>query len=280
MRFQMIFWLIFTHLPPSAKNVKTVNHRQNKQQQGIAQQKIAAHRGVSAHYPENTFSAFDAARQASVHWIETDVSMLEDETLIIFHDDRQGRTVSGDKLVAESVWADFAAADAGLWKGKAFAGQNVPTLAELLVWQQQHDIGLNLEIKCHGGRQHRTAHQLSSVLTRAGTDDLIISSFDLQFLSILRQLRPDLCLASIHDEPVQVTTLLTDKISIDAAHLNHRLIQSAEDVAAFHEKGLDVRVWTVNDADRAARLFGWGVDMVISDDPEQFRTAVTSLSFG
>ena len=39
-------------------------------------QKIAAHRGLSGRYPENTMLAFDAARQAGVRWIETDISML------------------------------------------------------------------------------------------------------------------------------------------------------------------------------------------------------------
>ena len=43
-------------------------------------QKIAAHRGLSGQYPENTLLAFEAARQAGIIWIETDVSMLKDET--------------------------------------------------------------------------------------------------------------------------------------------------------------------------------------------------------
>ena len=257
-----------------------MNDRQNKQEPCDWQQKIAAHRGLSVHYPENTLVAFDAACRASVQWIETDVSMLQDETLIIFHDDRQGRTVGGDKLVAESLWADFADADAGLWKGQVFAGQPVLTLAELLVWRQQQRICLNLEIKCHGGRQDRTAQKLSSVLQHTATDDIVISSFDLHFLQYLRQLMPDLRLASIHDKPIQASELIFENLALEAAHLDQALIRSPDDVAVFHHKGLDVRVWTVNEACRAAQLFDWGVDMVISDDPEQIRAAVSGLSCG
>ena len=250
-----------------------MNDRQNKQEPCDWQQKVAAHRGLSAHYPENTLVAFDAACRASVQWIETDVSMLQDETLIIFHDDRQGRTVSGDKPVAESLWADFADADAGVWKGSAFAGQPVPLLADLLVWVGQQGLHLNLEIKCHGGRQDRTAQKLASVLQQTATDGIVVSSFDVYFLQILRQSMPDLRLASIHDEPVQMSKLLAETPAIEAVHLKHSLIRSPDDVAVFHDKGLDLRAWTVNDADRAVQLFDWGVDMVISDDPEQISSA-------
>ena len=246
--------------------------RQKKKQLNWCQ-KIAAHRGVSARYPENTWAAFEAARRASVQWIETDVSMLKDETLIIFHDDRQGRTVSGEKLVAESLWADFADADAGVWKGPAFGGQPVPLLADLLVWGGQQGLRLNLEIKCHGSRQERTAQQLASVLQQTATNDIVVSSFDVYFLQILRQSMPDLRLASIHDEPVQMSKLLAEAPAIEAVHLKHSLIRSPDDVAVFHDKGLDLRAWTVNDADRAGQLFDWGVDMVISDDPQQISSA-------
>ena len=68
--------------------------------------------------------------------------------------------------------------------------------------------GLNLEIKCHGGRQDRTAQQLASVLQQTATDGIVVSSFDVYFLQILRQSMPDLRLASIHDEPVQMSKLL------------------------------------------------------------------------
>ena len=257
-----------------------VTDRRDKQEQCKWRQKIAAHRGLSAHYPENTLVAFEAARQESVRWIETDVSMLQDETLIIFHDDRQGRTVSGDKLVADSVWADFAEADAGIWKALAFTGEPVLTLAELLLWRQQQGICLNLEIKCHGGRQDRMAQRLASALQQTTTDDIVVSSFDVYFLQLLRQLMPDLRLASIHDELAQMSEALTKPLSIEAVHLNHILIRSPDDVAFFHKKGLDVRAWTVNEVSRAIQLFDWGVDMVISDDPELIRTAVSGLSCG
>ena len=164
---------------------------------------------------------------------------------------------------------------------------------------------LNLEIKCHGtaligalrpslapgvvlkGWAHilvptllsardrtTTAREtVASVLQQTATNDIVVSSFDVYFLQILRQSMPDLRLASIHDEPVQMSKLLAEAPAIEAVHLKHSLIRSPDDVAVFHDKGLDLRAWTVNDADRAVQLFDWGVDMVISDDPEQISSA-------
>ena len=60
-------------------------------------EQIIAHRGLSASYPENTLVAFEAAKNAGIDWIETDISMLKDEELIVFHDKTLGRTVSGKK---------------------------------------------------------------------------------------------------------------------------------------------------------------------------------------
>lgn len=239
----------------------------------INRQKIAAHRGLSGVCPENTMLAFEAARQASVQGLETDVCMLKDETLIIFHDKVQGRTVTGDKPVDEAVWADFADKDAGLWRGQDFAGQKVPRLAELLVWAARHSVSVNLEVKCHGGRQARTADRLAAALRHTSTDDIVISSFDLSVLQALRELMPEQRLASIHEEMPEDLHRLKDSLEVEAVHLDHQLITSPDDVAGFHQHGFAVRAWTVNEAPRADQLLRWGVDMVMSDYPERLLAA-------
>lgn len=244
------------------------------------QKKIAAHRGLSGRYPENTLLAFEAAKQAGIIWIETDVSMLKDETLILFHDEAQGRTVAGTKAVTQAVWEDFADADAGLWKGQSFAGQRILRLSDFLSWVHDHELCVHLEIKCHGGRQERTAERLATVLDHASTDMIVISSFDLAFLSHLRTVDPQLRLASIHDEWPQNLSYLKDVLAVEAVHLDHHLVSCVSDVAAVHEQGLFLRTWTVNDRRRAEQLLDWGVDMVMSDYPDQLLISGLSPSFG
>ena len=47
---------------------------------------VAAHRGVSASYPENTMEAFRAAIAMGVDQIETDVHVTKDGELVLVHD--------------------------------------------------------------------------------------------------------------------------------------------------------------------------------------------------
>jgi glycerophosphoryl diester phosphodiesterase len=47
-------------------------------------------------------------------------------------------------------------------------------------------------------------------------------------------------------------------------------------VAAAHDRGLEVVVWTVNDPPRAAELAGWGVDGCITDRPAPVAAAVAA----
>ncbi|MBW5380906.1 glycerophosphodiester phosphodiesterase, partial [Brachyspira hampsonii] len=48
--------------------------------------KVIAHRGFSHQYPENTMLSFQKAVELGVKCIETDVTILKDGTLVLFHD--------------------------------------------------------------------------------------------------------------------------------------------------------------------------------------------------
>ena len=50
-----------------------------------------------------------------------------------------------------------------------------------------------------------------------------------------------------------------------AVDVKHTLLTAKERVERFHEAGLRVACWTVNDPARAAMLLDWGVDSVITD---------------
>jgi glycerophosphoryl diester phosphodiesterase len=51
---------------------------------------------------------------------------------VIFHDETLERTTNGRGAVADHTLAELKALDAGAWKGKAFAGERIPTLVEAL----------------------------------------------------------------------------------------------------------------------------------------------------
>ena len=231
--------------------------------------KVIAHRGMSGKFPENTLLAFDAVRHEGLRWVETDISLLADETLIVFHDEAQGRTVAGDKLVADANWEDFQDADAGVWKGEQFLGQKVLRLATLISWAEVHDMTLILEMKCHGNREYRSAELLASSLRKTPKANIIVSSFDIDFLRYFRTFAPHIPLASVHNCFPEDIYFLKTELAIEAVHLDSDLISTSTNVTVFHQQGIKIRAWTVNDPSRAYDLFDLGVDMVMSDYPEQ-----------
>lgn len=93
---------------------------------------VAAHRGWSAKYPENTMEAFRAAAELGVDQIETDVRVTKDGELVLMHDATVDRTTDGTGLVREKTLAEIRRLDAGIKKGAEFAGCRVPTLKEFL----------------------------------------------------------------------------------------------------------------------------------------------------
>ncbi|MBQ8448281.1 MAG: glycerophosphodiester phosphodiesterase [Clostridia bacterium] len=94
--------------------------------------RVAAHRGFSEKYPENTMEAFRAALDAGVDEIETDVRMSADGELVLIHDECVDRTTCGTGKVCEYTLAELKGLDAGVKKGAEFAGARIPTLRELL----------------------------------------------------------------------------------------------------------------------------------------------------
>ena len=102
----------------------------------LSSSQICGHRGAAANFPENTLASFNAAHAMRVGSVETDIQMLADGELILFHDERLGRTVPGDSSITELCWNDVASLDVGSWKGAKFSDQRILRVKDLLDWQQ------------------------------------------------------------------------------------------------------------------------------------------------
>ena len=101
--------------------------------------KIIAHRGYSAHYPENTLLAFKKAIEAGADGIETDLRLTLDNEIILFHD-RNLKKYTGIDVKPESL---------SLLELKEFdmgRGEVIPALNELLELVEGK-VTLILEIK-------------------------------------------------------------------------------------------------------------------------------------
>jgi len=109
---------------------------------------VAAHRGWSAKYPENTMESFRAAESLGVDQIEIDVRVTKDNELVIIHDATVDRTTDGTGLVCEKTLEELKALDADSHKGEEWKGCKIPTLIEFMDFVKEKDVPtLDVELK-------------------------------------------------------------------------------------------------------------------------------------
>ncbi|MBE5769893.1 MAG: glycerophosphodiester phosphodiesterase [Clostridia bacterium] len=109
---------------------------------------VAAHRGFSEKYPENTIPAFQAAIDLNVDQLEIDIRVTKDDQLVIIHDATVDRTTNGTGKVCDYTLEELRRLDAGSWKGEEFKGLQIPTLIEFMdLVKDLPDMTIDFELK-------------------------------------------------------------------------------------------------------------------------------------
>ena len=242
---------------------------------------IQAHRGASGAFPENTMRALVEAAAAGVRSIETDLSLLSDDSFAIFHDSKLGRTVNGNKAISVLDAKSLSEYDAGSWRSSDFAGETIPALIDVLEWQRKTGIGFNWEIKPHIPNSlsnsdieyrvlcKRHANALSDALKGVNPVLNMVSSYDPGCLAEMKKMMPDIARALIAETLPKDWRNIADELNLEGFHLNHEML-SKEQVEAVHSVGLAIRCYTVNKQMDMDRLVAFGVDTAITDWPERF----------
>lgn len=233
--------------------------------------RIIAHRGSSQEAPENTLAAIRLAAEQGAHWIEFDVSLLGDGTAVVHHDASLDRCTNGVGPLTGKTAADLKDIDAGSWKSPAFAGEPLPTLAQVL--DLIEDIGLwaNLELKPHDGRRGALANAVKVELDARpwSRERIVTSSFGLDELGAFREMCPEAPIAVLYVDPPSdwrrvLHGLRASSLHIAYAHIRQSLLIEAKTY------GYDVRVYTINDPDIVAPFRDHGLTSVITDHPPLF----------
>lgn len=243
--------------------------------------RIFGHRGAAGLAPENTGPSFAVARALGAPYLELDVHGTRDGEIVVLHDALLDRTTNGHGPVREHAWAEVAALDAG-WHFSAdgvhfpYRGQGVrvPRLAEVLA--AFPDACLNIEIK--QGDPEIVAPTLEVLRAAGALERTLLAAEHDDIMQAIRAQAGDRVATgmSVADVLGFMDRLLRDDwtgyappgraLQVPAAHEGVTIV-SAASVAAAHRVGLEVHVWTVNDAAEIARLLDLGVDGIISDVP-------------
>src|SRR6266508_2901707 len=92
---------------------------------------IFAHRGASAHAPENTLAAFELALAQNADAIELDVKLSADGQAVVIHDPTVDRTTGSHGRVKKLSLAQLRSLDAGSFFSEKYRGEKIPTLEEV-----------------------------------------------------------------------------------------------------------------------------------------------------
>ncbi len=252
--------------PPLAVLSRVVPHlgrlgRAERWRRVRARPRIWAHRGASAHAPENTLEAFELARTAGADGIELDVRLDRDGNVVVFHDRDLQRLCGRPGCIEELSAAER--------KELRVNGAAVPTLEE--VFHVLGDLEINVEIKANRpGRNAALVEATANVIRRSGrADQVLVSSFDpFSLLQFYRHL-PDIALAFLFgaDQTLPIRKgWLGRAMGATVLHPEHTLC-TADNVKAWHTTGRPVNAWTVDDPLELQRLNELGVDGVFTNDP-------------
>jgi len=232
-----------------------------------------AHQGANVAAPSNTLAAFRRAAELGASGVELDAQLSADGVPVIIHDFTVDRTTDGTGKVSALTLAALKELDAGSWFDPAFAGERIPTLAEVFESIEQRLL-INVELKVHSNEEQGLEKAVVDLVQQHQmTERVLISSFNPLALQRTRRLAPHLPLGFLFD-PLPSSWLarlrvrLMPELDLEAMHPHTTLVRRAT-VRRAHSRGRHLVVWTVDERARMEQLVDWGVDAIITNHPDR-----------
>jgi glycerophosphoryl diester phosphodiesterase len=239
---------------------------------------VIAHRGNSAHAPENTLVSFDQAAALGADALEFDVRLTRDGIPVVIHDATLDRTTNGAGPVAAVKRAELQRLDAGARftadQGRSFPyrarAHTVPTLEEMLV--RYDSIPFLIEVKIA-----EAVEPTRRLLERYGaTNRTVVDSAVHDAVAPFRATRGTLATGASMPEVIALLRraclpLPSRDLPFQALCIPQRYhgvpIPAGRLATVARRAGVATHVWTVNDPAVARRLWRRGVQGIVTDDP-------------
>ncbi|MYW11696.1 glycerophosphodiester phosphodiesterase [Streptomyces sp. SID2563] len=231
-----------------------------------------AHRGGAADGIENTAAAFRRAADAGYRYFETDVHASADGRLVAFHDATLDRVTDALGRLAELPWSEIG-------RARVAGREPLPLFEELL--ETFPEARWNVDVKaeaallplleliratnawdrvCVGSFSEARvarAHRLGGPRLATSYGVRGVLGLRLRSYGIPAALRAGAVCAQVPERQNGIRVV------------DHRFVREA------HARGLQVHVWTVNEAERMAALLDLGVDGIMTDHIETLRTVLS-----
>jgi len=261
-----------------------------------------AHQGGAREAPSSTLLALHQAVAAGADALELDVHATADHQLVVCHDGTVDRTTNGRGAIAELTLAELQALDNAYWwvpgevvapgrpdadyvyRGRAPLDRSlrIATLREVL--DAFPGTFLNLDIKQTAPAVRPYEAELAALLGEYERgDDVIVASFLDPATAAFSAIAPEIptsygtMAAAAFFQAVQEGTEPppTTHVALQVpAAIESMTVVDQRFVAAAHDHGVAVHVWTVDDADEMVRLIDLGVDGIMTDRPTVLETVL------
>lgn len=234
---------------------------------------IFAHRGASAHAPENTLASFNLAVEHGADAIELDAKLSADGQIVVHHDQTVNRTTDGKGRVNELPLAILRELDAGSFFAPEFQGEKIPLLEEVLDGVGRK-LFVNIELTNYASPNDGLPEKVAELVKRMKLQERVLfSSFYPGNLQTTARLLPNVPVGLLA-EPLIKGWLARSPITLNVSpRIIHPYLADATAglIRREHARGRRVHVWTVNAPADMRRLFAADVDGIFTDDPRLAR---------
>lgn len=225
---------------------------------------LIAHRGYTAHYPENTLSALEAAARGGASFVEVDVQLSADRVPILFHDKTLERICGESGAVHEHGWSPLSALRASepTRFGARFADEPLARLADVAGLLRRYP-GLTAFIEAKGIAIERFGVDavLQAITTALSgvADRYVLISFSLEFLARARALTRQ-PLGAVIQRWDRRTAVPLQALRPEYLFCDRTGLPEAGPLAA--PAGARIAVYEVAEGEEALALAARGVDMI------------------
>ena len=243
---------------------------------------IIAHRGASAHAPENTFAAFKKAIAAGADGIELDVRLSKDSIPVVFHDSTLRRLAKIERSVADLTAEELSKIDVGSWFNRAFpqkadagfSAETVPTLAGLLDFLHDYDGLIYIELKGENSAIYALAEAVGDLIQRTDRlSNIVVKSFNLEGVKVVKRLLPAVRTAALFEPKIlnllpKKTRILDESRKCGADEISlHYSLATKKFVRLARENNFSTVIWTADHPAWVKRAFDYGISAIITNDP-------------
>lgn len=226
------------------------------------QAQMIAHRGLSGIEVENTEAAFIAAGEHSYYGIEADVRRTADGKFVMCHDADLER-ISGQKIdVESSTLEDLVKIPLLNKNGKRDKTIHLATLEKYISICKKYEKQAILELKSDFTKEE-IGKIIDIIIAADYLDCVTFISFDYDNLLYVREFSPEQSVMYLFSKMSEDIYEMLIRDRIDVAIKHTKLTKS--DLERFHEAGLKVNCWTVDNSSTAEKYAKWGVDYITSN---------------